>query len=77
MMYSKCTFLDCYHAFSPLQAYSLPTHGNGEVTVLGKLHYILPQSNNPQEKEQARNRSIDTDKSAGRVLPSLHSDYKH
>jgi hypothetical protein len=25
--------------FSPLQAYFLPTHGNGEVPVLGKLPY--------------------------------------
>jgi hypothetical protein len=26
--------------FSPLQAYFLPTHGNGEISVLGKLPYM-------------------------------------
>jgi hypothetical protein len=26
---------------SPLQAYFLPTHGNGEVLVLGELSYIV------------------------------------
>jgi hypothetical protein len=31
--------LDCYSAFSLLHAYFLPTHGNGEVPVLGKLPY--------------------------------------
>jgi hypothetical protein len=41
MIYSWSTFLDCYSVFSLLQAYFLPTHGNGEVPVLGKLPYIL------------------------------------
>jgi hypothetical protein len=41
MIYSWCTFLDCYSMFSPLQAYFLPTHGNGEVLVLEKLPYGL------------------------------------
>jgi hypothetical protein len=31
--------MDCYIVFSLLQAYFLPTHGNGEVPVLGKLPY--------------------------------------
>jgi hypothetical protein len=39
MIYSWCTFLDCYSVFSSLQAYFLPTHKNGEVPVLGKLPY--------------------------------------
>jgi hypothetical protein len=39
MIYSWCTFLDCYSVFSLLQAYFLPTDGNGEVPVLGKLPY--------------------------------------
>jgi hypothetical protein len=33
--------MDCYSAFSSLQAYFLPTHGNGEDPVLGKLSYLL------------------------------------
>jgi hypothetical protein len=37
MVYNKCTFLDCYSVFSPLHAYFMPTHGNEEVLVLGKL----------------------------------------
>jgi hypothetical protein len=37
MIYSLCTLLDYYNVFSPLHAYFLPTHGNGEVRVLGKL----------------------------------------
>jgi hypothetical protein len=41
MIYNRCTFLDCYNVFSPLQTYFLPTHGNGEVPVLGKLPYIV------------------------------------
>jgi hypothetical protein len=40
MMYSKCTNLDSYNVFSALQAYLLPTHGNGEVPVLEKLIYV-------------------------------------
>jgi hypothetical protein len=39
MIYNKCTFLDCYSVFFPLRAYFLPTHGNGDVPVLGKLPY--------------------------------------
>jgi hypothetical protein len=37
MVYSCCTFLECYNVFFLLQAYLLPIHGNGEVLVLGKL----------------------------------------
>ena len=40
MIYNKCTFLDYYNVFSPLQAYFLPIHKNGKVWVLGKLPYI-------------------------------------
>jgi hypothetical protein len=40
MIYSSCIFLDCYSWFSPLQAYFLSTHGNGEVPVLGTLCVI-------------------------------------
>jgi hypothetical protein len=39
MIYSWSTFMDCYSVFSLLQAYFLPTHGNGEVPILGKLPY--------------------------------------
>jgi hypothetical protein len=37
MIYSRYTFLDSYSVFSPLHAYLLPTHPNGEAPVLGKL----------------------------------------
>jgi hypothetical protein len=37
MIYTSYTFMEYYSAFSPLQAYFLPTHGNGEVLVLEKL----------------------------------------
>ena len=40
-MYSKCIFLDCYNVYSILQAYFLHAHGNGVVSVLGKLPYFL------------------------------------
>jgi hypothetical protein len=39
MIYSSYTFQDCYSAISPLHAYFLPSHGNGEALVLGKLPY--------------------------------------
>jgi hypothetical protein len=39
MIYSSCTFIDCYNVFFPLHAYFLPTLENGEVPVLGKLPY--------------------------------------
>jgi hypothetical protein len=39
MIYSWCIFMHCYSAYSPLQAYFLPTHRNGEVSILGKLTY--------------------------------------
>jgi hypothetical protein len=32
--------MDCYSAFSLMQAYFLPIHRNREVSVLGKLPYI-------------------------------------
>jgi hypothetical protein len=38
MIYSWYAFLDYYSVFSSLHAYFLPTQGNGEVPVLGKLH---------------------------------------
>jgi hypothetical protein len=37
MIYSSYTFQNYYSAGSPLQAYFLPSHGNGEALVLGKL----------------------------------------
>jgi hypothetical protein len=37
VIYSSCTFQDCYNVVSPPQAYYLPNHGNGEAPVLGKL----------------------------------------
>jgi hypothetical protein len=37
MIYSGYTFQGCYSAISALQAYFLPTHGNREASVLGKL----------------------------------------
>jgi hypothetical protein len=40
MIYSWYAFLDYYNVFSPPQAYFLPTHGNGETPVLGKLPYV-------------------------------------
>jgi hypothetical protein len=40
MIYSGCTFQDCYSVVSPLQAYFLPNHENGEAPVLGKLPYV-------------------------------------
>jgi hypothetical protein len=40
MIYSSYTFMDCYSAFSLMQAYFLPIHRNREVSVLGKLPYI-------------------------------------
>jgi hypothetical protein len=40
MIYNWCTFLDYYSVFSSLQAYFLPTHGDGEVPILGKLPHI-------------------------------------
>jgi hypothetical protein len=39
--------MDCYNVFSPLHAYFLLTHGNGEVQVLGKLPYLLESIENP------------------------------
>jgi hypothetical protein len=39
MIYSSCTFQDCYSVVSPLQAYFLPNHINGDASVLGKLPY--------------------------------------
>ena len=33
MIYSWCTFLECYSVFSP--PIFLPTHRNGEVRILG------------------------------------------
>jgi hypothetical protein len=39
MIYNKCIFLECYNVLSLLQAYFLPTHGNGEVPILGRLPY--------------------------------------
>jgi hypothetical protein len=41
MIYCRCTFLDYYIVFSPLHAYFLPTHKNGEAPILGKLPYVL------------------------------------
>jgi hypothetical protein len=46
MIYNCYTFQDCYNAVSPLQAYFLPSHGNWEASVLGKLSYVHCQSNN-------------------------------
>jgi hypothetical protein len=45
MIYISYTFQDCYSVVSPLQAYFLPNHSNGEASVLGtctikKYHYI-------------------------------------
>jgi hypothetical protein len=40
MIYSGYTFQGCYSAISALQAYFLPTHGNREASVLGKLPYV-------------------------------------
>jgi hypothetical protein len=40
MIYSSYTFHDCYSAVSPLHAYFLPGHGNGEASILGKLPYM-------------------------------------
>jgi hypothetical protein len=37
MVYSGYTFQGCYSAISAEQAYFLPTHGNREASVLGKL----------------------------------------
>jgi hypothetical protein len=37
MIYSSYTFQNCYSAGSPLQAYFLPSHENGEASILGKL----------------------------------------
>jgi hypothetical protein len=41
MIYNCCAFLD-YYSFSPLQAYFLPTHRNGEVPVLWK--YLIVEN---------------------------------
>jgi hypothetical protein len=43
MIYSSYTFQDYYSAVSALQAYFLPTHGNQEASVLGKLPYIAEE----------------------------------
>jgi hypothetical protein len=42
--------------FSLLQAYFLPTHGNGEVLVLGKLPYLTNDTNDGQMMATTRQR---------------------
>jgi hypothetical protein len=41
MIYNSCTFLDCcYNAFSPLQAYFIPTYRNGGVPMSYFFHVL-------------------------------------
>ena len=40
MIYSSYTFQDYYSLVIPLHAYFLPSHGNGEALVLGKLSQL-------------------------------------
>jgi hypothetical protein len=58
MIYSCYTFQECYIAVSPLQASFLPSHGNGEASVLGKLPYTEQASSHDGAEEHDLGRAI-------------------